>query len=204
LIGSGVAVHLSEGVTVTFEEVTSDGITTMSESGTGPEPPTGFDPVPASAPVYCDLGTSAAYTGQIELRMEYDEGDVAGIETRLTLQHYTGSIWEDVTTSVDTDSNIVRCTTSSFSSFMLFERLTCCVGKVGDVDGLYGDIPTIADISAIIDNLFGSGEALDCYTEADTDLSGGVDPVPEDIAVGDISAIIDNLFGSGGSLPDCL
>jgi len=77
------------------------------------------------------------------------------------------------------------------------------VGKVGDVNLVDGDAATIADISAIIDKLFGTGAVLPCVAEADVDLSGGVDPAPADIAVADISAIIDNLFGSGDPLPDC-
>jgi len=82
----------------------------------------------------------------------------------------------------------------------------CCVGKVGDVNLADGDIPSIADISAIVDNLFGNGDPLPCLLEADVDLSGVLtDPPldPGDISIADISEIIDHLFGSGVVLPDC-
>lgn len=79
----------------------------------------------------------------------------------------------------------------------------CCQGIVGDAnaDGRY--LPTISDISTIIDHLFISGAALECYAEADVNQSGGSNPIPPDITIGDISMLVDNLFISGAPLPNC-
>ena len=81
---------------------------------------------------------------------------------------------------------------------------SCCVGTVGDVNGLGGDVPTIGDISNLVDHLFISGVSLDCIQEADINQSGGRYPTPDDITIGDISDLIDNLFITGTELKDCL
>ena len=78
----------------------------------------------------------------------------------------------------------------------------CCEGRVGDANGQGGDEPTIGDVSTIIDALFITGlpDPIICLAEADINLSGGADPVFEDITVGDISALVDYLFITGPSL----
>ncbi len=84
---------------------------------------------------------------------------------------------------------------------------TCCVGKVGDINGNGGDIPTIGDLSALIEALFVVNDVttLSCLAEADLNRSGGAAPLPGDISVGDVVSLIDYLFitGSGLGLPDC-
>jgi hypothetical protein len=84
----------------------------------------------------------------------------------------------------------------------------CCVGRVGDANGLGGDEPTIGDISSMIDALFISGNSspIACIDEADINQSGGAAPIYDDITIGDISILIDYLFITGSSLglPDCL
>jgi len=85
----------------------------------------------------------------------------------------------------------------------------CCLGRVGDANGLGGDEPTIGDVSVLIDAKFITGTCagiLDCLTEADVNQSGGIDPTCDDITIGDISILIDYLFITGASLglPDCL
>jgi len=86
----------------------------------------------------------------------------------------------------------------------------CCVFRVGDANGLGGDEPTIGDISVMIDAKFISGTCtgiLECFTEADINQTGGIDPTCDDITIGDISILIDYLFISGPTvvvLPECL
>jgi len=80
----------------------------------------------------------------------------------------------------------------------------CCVGQRGNVNGLGGEKPTVADISALVDLLFMTGTLPPCLGEADVNQSGGYDPVPADISVGDIGALVDHLFITGEPLPDCL
>jgi hypothetical protein len=79
----------------------------------------------------------------------------------------------------------------------------CCRDRVGDVNGLGGDEPTIGDVSVLIDAKFISGTCMgviDCMTEADLNQSGGVDPTCDDVTIGDISTLIDYLFITGPTL----
>jgi len=80
----------------------------------------------------------------------------------------------------------------------------CCNGLVGDVDGIDGDEPTLADVLRLADLMFVSLEPVDCYAEADIDQSGGLEPTGEDITIGDISRLIDYLFVYHNPLPTCL
>ena len=81
----------------------------------------------------------------------------------------------------------------------------CCVGKIGDANDSGDDMPTIGDISVMIDAKFiagvcitsGPGANIRCLGEADANLSGGIDPTCDDISIGDISMLIDDLFITG-------
>jgi hypothetical protein len=85
---------------------------------------------------------------------------------------------------------------------------SCCMGRVGDANGVGGDEPTIGDVSVMIDALFISNDwnLLQCLEEADINQSGGSSPTSDDITIGDISILIDYLFITGPSLglPACL
>jgi hypothetical protein len=87
---------------------------------------------------------------------------------------------------------------------------TCCVGRVGDANGVGTDEPTIGDASAMINAKFIAGTCdgiLVCLTEADINQTGGIDPSCDDITIGDISDLINYLFIGGPSvvvMPDCL
>ncbi len=81
----------------------------------------------------------------------------------------------------------------------------CCMEKVGNANGLGGEVPTIGDISVMIDAkfvagtciLYGSGCNIVCLEEADMNLSGGANATCDDITIGDISMLIDCLFITG-------
>ena len=80
----------------------------------------------------------------------------------------------------------------------------CCQGHVGDVNMSGDDVPTIGDISVLIDHLFISGPDLECIEEADVNQSGGAYPTEDDLTIGDVSVLIDHLFISGQPLAECL
>ncbi len=86
---------------------------------------------------------------------------------------------------------------------------SCCVGRVGDANGVGGDEPTIGDVSVMIEAKFITGTCdgiLECFTEADVNQSSRTDPDCSDITIGDISILIDYLFITGTSirLKNCL
>ena len=88
----------------------------------------------------------------------------------------------------------------------------CCVGRVGDANGLgeYPDEITLGDIMLLVDAKFISGDCskLACLTEADANQDGGINPSCDDhVTLGDIMTLVDFLFITGPDvavLPDCL
>jgi len=84
-------------------------------------------------------------------------------------------------------------------------RLGCCFGQVGDVDGVDGEEPTMADVALLIDHLFISKIPLPCWAEADANQSGGAGAAADDLSIGDVAVLLDYLFITGPSigLPDC-
>ena len=83
----------------------------------------------------------------------------------------------------------------------------CCVNRVGDVNGVGGDEPTLGDIMHLVGHLFvDPTTVLPCLAEADVDQSGGILPVLTDITLADVMVLVDYLFISGGSaeLAECL
>jgi len=80
----------------------------------------------------------------------------------------------------------------------------CCLGQVGDVNGDGADQPSVGDISRLIDYLFISQAPLECYGEADIDLSGALRPTAASITLVDITQLIDHVFISDTPTPDCL
>jgi CubicO group peptidase (beta-lactamase class C family) len=79
----------------------------------------------------------------------------------------------------------------------------CCDGKVGDATNSGGDMPTIGDISSIIDMLFINETEVPCIAEADVNQSGGPQPSRDDVTIGDVTLLIDHLFVTGVELNDC-
>ena len=72
----------------------------------------------------------------------------------------------------------------------------CCEGQTGDVNGFGGDVPTIGDVSVLIDFLFISKDpsSIPCIYEADVNQSGGCDPTLDDITIADVGDIISLLY----------
>jgi hypothetical protein len=208
--GSNVTVQLGTDISLTFNDVTVAGTTEMTLSASGPGV-SGYEVAPSGSPVYYNITTDAQYTGSIELCIAYDDAGMSqAIEDNLTLQHNTGSLWENITETgyPNTTDNVICGTTTSLSPFAVAFRVTCCVDRVGDANGAGGDEPTISDISTMIDALFISGNpsVITCLAEADINQSGGLAPQFSDITISDISTLIDYLFITGPSLglPECL
>jgi hypothetical protein len=84
--------------------------------------------------------------------------------------------------------------------------VNCCSGRVGDVNGIGGDEPTIGDITTLVGFLFLSDPEPGCVAEADINLSGSLVSPPlgwEDVTIGDITSLIDHLFVDLPPLADC-
>ncbi|NIT75388.1 MAG: hypothetical protein GWO44_00415, partial [Thermoplasmata archaeon] len=105
-------------VTLTFDTVTTAGETTVATSSTGPPPPLGLKL--GNPPTYYEIDTTAGFSGSVEICIHY-AGISFGNESRLKLMHFDGTRWVDITTSLDTDNDIICGTTTHFSTFVLFE-----------------------------------------------------------------------------------
>jgi hypothetical protein len=119
-VGSPVSVSLPCAI-VTFNNVAVAGTTTCDTSAGNPggELPSGF----RLRGLFIDVGTTAEYSGPVEVCINYDESQV-GNETNLKLLHWNGTRWQDITTSMNAASNIVCGQVSSLSPFVLVEQVS--------------------------------------------------------------------------------
>jgi hypothetical protein len=143
-VGTGVEVDLVDEngdpspVTLTFDNVTGAGSTTMDTSSTGPPVSGGF--TVADPPTYYDIETTATFTDSIDICIQYDEDAFAGGEINAAILHFDTTLvpddWVDVTTDVDTVSNIVCGRVGGLSPFVLASRVATAVTGAGPPQSL--------------------------------------------------------------------
>ena len=102
-VGTDVRVEL-EGHSVTFSEITEAGVTTIAGSSEGTDLSSDYQ-LACTPPQYFDIGTTARYRAPIDICLSYD--DSVCTESEMQLLHNRGDTWEDITTSIDTDNNII-------------------------------------------------------------------------------------------------
>jgi hypothetical protein len=107
-------------VTVRFDNVAAAGSTTVTTSIAGPPPPDGFKLQGGQQPIYYDVNTTASFTGTATICLTWQEGQIAN-ENNARLFHYTNGRWADITTSLDTQNNVICGQTTSFSPFVIAE-----------------------------------------------------------------------------------
>ncbi len=101
-----------------FENVTQAGVTSLTTSSAGPEPPAGFSL--GEPPTYDELTTTALFTGPITVCIDYS-GISFSDESQLRLFHFEDGVWVDRTVSLDTTTNIICASVASLSPFAIFE-----------------------------------------------------------------------------------
>jgi len=144
---------------------------------------------------YYSIATTATFEGLISVCISYDDSEMASAyELGLTLQHWDGMAWTNITSSVDTAADIVCGITGSLSPFVLAVPDCCIPPTVGDVD--QSGTVDITDISVLIDNQFLTLTRIVCEDEGDVDFSGAID-------ITDLSILIDNQFLTLTPLPPC-
>lgn len=190
--GSNVRVDLDNGVKAKFVLVTQTGWSACTIGNTGPSAPQSRHPVPRNSPRYYDVTTNALVGGDIEVCVLYSQGDITGPENELELWHHNGSVWTEVTQSVDTITNTICGLVTSLSPFLVTEP--CCLGVTGNINTV--GIVDLADLSALVSYLTGGGYVLPCFDEANVNTSGIVD-------LADLSALVSYLTGGGYVMPNC-
>ena len=106
--------------TLTFSQIRTPGVTSLTTSAGGLPPPTGFalgDP-----PVYFELTTTAEFSGPITVCIDYSELTFQK-ENGLRLYHLENGRWQDRTVSLDTTNKIVCAEVDSLSPFVIFETI---------------------------------------------------------------------------------
>jgi len=123
-VGSNVQVDLgggagaAGGVSVTFAQVTSLGNTVLTTSSSCPAVPSGFA---LGTPAVCDdVTTTAPYTPPVEVCVNYT--GISFGSGPIALLHFEGGAWVDVTTSVNTTSDIVCGSVNNLSPFVVAEK----------------------------------------------------------------------------------
>jgi hypothetical protein len=115
--GSNVTVAPTQGVVLTFETVTAAGQTSVSVSGTGPTPPSGF--ILGSPAAYYDLASTAAFQGDVTVCIDYS--DIQFDTSPVSLFHFENNVWVDRTNSLDESNHVICAQVSSFSPFLIAE-----------------------------------------------------------------------------------
>ena len=180
-------------VTVLFDNVTTEGITTLSTSSSGPAPPIGFqlgDP-----PTYFDLTTTAQFVGPVTVCIDYSFMGFTN-ESLLTLEHFEDTDgdgiadnWVDQTVSRDADNNIICATVGTFSIFAVFGPTQRSVVI---------DIKPGSDPNCI--NLGSNGVIPVAILTTDTFDASTVDPLS--VTLQDAAVRIKGKSGNAGSLED--
>jgi probable HAF family extracellular repeat protein len=151
-------------VTLNFSQVNFGGTTTVipSSNNTGPPLPSKFKV--GDVPTYYDITTTAQFTPPITVCVHYADGAYQHNETNLNLMHFNGTAWENITTSIDIQTNTVCGVTSSLSPFVVAEE---------DVEPPTFTVPSSINTSATRS----SGAAVSYDTPIASDDFDGIVPV---------------------------
>ena len=108
------------GVSVTFANVSPGPNNTFTLIRASPPPPPGFRYLPGENTVP-DLVISANYSGPLDVTLSYIPGGLTPEQQKfLRLFHFVNGGWQDITTLVDSNGNVVRGTANSASPFGIF------------------------------------------------------------------------------------
>jgi hypothetical protein len=114
-VGHGINVSLP-GISVNFNTITAEGTTSLVRSSNNPMGDANIDSYDANN--YFDITTTATYRGPILVGAGYNEYIVEN-EKDLKLFHWDGARWDDVTTFVDSEKNMVYGEVNSLSWFFI-------------------------------------------------------------------------------------
>ncbi len=109
------------GISLTFTDVSASGVTSVTVSNAGPAAPGDF--VFAGSPIYYDVSTTAAHSGAIKLCLPYDP-NVYAWDQQVSLLHWNGTSWDNVTGTVDSTNATVCGSVTSLSPFVVARGLS--------------------------------------------------------------------------------
>jgi len=122
--GSGL-----HNVGITFANVSQSGRTNLEVTSTGPSLPGTFT---AGDGRFYNVSTLASFNGTIQVCIEYDQFSLSVPEESLQLLHYDTSLtppaWVNITTSLDTDFDLICGVTTGLSPFVIGAGSATAVG----------------------------------------------------------------------------
>ena len=121
--------------TLTFSEVLQAGSTGLASNDNGPSPPEGHKLGNFGA--YFDISTTVIFSGSVDISIEYD-GTGSGDESMLKLFDLTNDGWQNVTTSLDTENNLISGSVTSLMTLAVFEEGSAEPNPDFDEDGIVG------------------------------------------------------------------
>jgi hypothetical protein len=191
--GTDIVVNPTDSIELTFDQVVIEGFTYVEPLEDCETMPSEYLLVPMDDSVCYDISTTALYMPPVTVCITYDEDDLGGgSEANLALMHWDIDLveWTDITTSLDTDSNIICGEVTSLSPFAMALSCYCPHQADTEPDGFI----TSLDLSACIDILFAGAEDVQDATcpspRFDWDRDGFTTSL-------DLTGIIDYLFASG-------
>ncbi|MBI4659958.1 MAG: hypothetical protein HY735_14045 [Verrucomicrobia bacterium] len=147
-------------VTLTFQNVTAGGETTVTSSTPGqqPGPPEGFRF--GQPPIIYEIQTTAAFSGPVTLCFSYNDGDFQN-EATLQLFHFENGAWVNVTRSLDTMNNVLCGQVTSLSPFAVVEE----VNYPPIITSVSGPLtPLVVNSTATVSVNFTDRNAVDSHT----------------------------------------
>lgn len=117
--------------TVTFQNVTGAGMTTLTTTETAPPIPAGFSV--GEPPTFYDIETTATFSGAIEVCIRYGAADYTDAAA-LRLLHFEDPDWIDVTTSHDQGTQTICGSVTGLSPFAVVEPTMTFDGFFSPVD----------------------------------------------------------------------
>jgi hypothetical protein len=127
MVGLDILSEYTFSTKITFDRVTSGGITTFNPQSAS-DPPLGSRPMGSGL----NISTRAEYSGKIEVTLRYDPTNMTQMEEeilRIMQWDETTLTWNNITTNVDTELHKITGQTTHLSLFAVMWR----VG--GDVNG---------------------------------------------------------------------
>jgi Leucine-rich repeat (LRR) protein len=125
--GLNIQVAPTEGVSVAFQQIAGQGITSVDLSASNPGTVSGIQ----FLGTFYDVITTADYTGTVTVCLDYDASGMAqSKEEKLRVFHWDGLSWLDVTASLDTGNDNICATVPSLSWFAIGEVQP--IGNIGE------------------------------------------------------------------------
>ena len=165
--GSNINVESAvNGMALTYPSVSSACTTIFTyNNGAGYALPTGK--WAGQSNLHYFISSNCSYTTPVAVRINYNESDYF-FESNLRLYRWTGSSWQDITTSLDTETNWIEGSSPSLGEFLILENSPTSVATPA---GTNVEVDSGLGVKVVYDNVLSA-----CSTSFLVQNSGGAAP----------------------------